>query len=403
MKASSALESLVAPSDFPITQELAYLNTAGWGLVSTPVREAVRVFADDLGTRGSSAFFDLMPAHRDVPRLAGAKLFGTNAENIALVTNASEAMSQLALSLRPGRGANVVTIDTEIPAGTFPWLRISEDTGLEVRFVDTSADPSQLTIESIAELVDDNTAVISISHVHWITGHRLDLKALSALARAHGAILAVDCYQSAGVVPIDVLESGVDMAVTGSFKWLGGYSAAGVCYLSDELSERIRPALVGSMTAAPKPPFDHVDSRVIEYPAGARRLEYGSSSAVANYSMGQSLEYLMQVGFDRILNHTLDLGDRLADGIEQLGGRLITPRDRNARAGIISAQFEGKDCVTLAEQLERAGVICSPRMGLVRFSAHLYNSGNDIDRALNALEGALTAGSVSQMSGIAGK
>lgn len=407
MSNTSTLDSLVDPGDYPITSGLAYLNNAGWGLVPTPVREKVKDFVDDLGTRGSTAFFDLMPVHRDLPREAGARLFGADPSCIALVTNASEAMSQLALSLRPGRGANVVTIDTEIPAGTFPWLRIAEDTGLEVRFADTSGDRAGLNIDDIAALVDENTVAIVVSHVHWISGHRFDLKVLSELAHSHGAILAVDCYQSAGVVPLDVVASGVDMAVTGSFKWLCGFSAAGICYLSPELSERIRPALVGSMTTAPKPPFDHVESMVLEYPAGARRLEYGSSSAVANYSMGQSIEYLEQVGVERILNHVLDLTDRLAAGVNHLGGRIITPMERTARAGILSVEFDGADSVSLATELEAAGVVCSPRMGLLRFSPHLFNSGNDIDRALNALEDLLgglgTAPTALDLSKVAGR
>ncbi|WP_033293611.1 aminotransferase class V-fold PLP-dependent enzyme [Amycolatopsis jejuensis] len=376
---------------FPYAKQAAYLNSAAIGLVPSPVRGQVEVLLRDIANRGTSAYLEAAPQFSEAPREAGARLFNAEPGDIALVTSASEVMNQIALSLRPGRGANIVTVDTEVPAVTFPWIRLAEDTGLEVRIVDTSADRSELTIERIAELVDDDTAVIAVSLVEWVTGHRFDLTALADLAHAHGAIAAVDCYQAAGVVPLDVTASRIDLAVAGSFKWLCGFSTAAVCYLHPALSERIRPALAGSVTSAPKPPYDHIDGTVLDYAAGARRLEYGSGSTLARFSLGLSIDYLLDIGIEHISEHVAMLTDRLAGGVDRLGGRVITPRDRKQRGGILSVEIPGRDSVAVHTELERAGVICSPRMGLIRFSPHLFTAIADIDQALNALESIMSA------------
>jgi selenocysteine lyase/cysteine desulfurase len=377
--------SLVDSNDFPYTAQASYLNSAAIGLLPAPVLGKVEALMKDIATRGTRGYFDHGADLTDLPRQAGARLFGTDPANVALVTHASEAMSQIALSLRPGRRENVVLLDTEMAAVTLPWLRVSEETGLEIRVVDTKAGRGVPDIEHIAELVDNSTAAIAISQVNWVSGHRFDLATLAELAHAHGALAIVDCYQAAGIVPIDVVSAGVDLAVTGSFKWLCGLGAAGICYVEPGLAERLRPALTGSMTNAPQPPFDHVDGMALDYGPGARRLEYGSSSPLARYSMGLSIEYLLDVGIQRIFEYVSLLNDRLAAGIERIGGRIVTPHEHSARAGIMSARFDAVPSARIAQQLDDAGVICSSRMGLLRFSPHLFNSGADIDRALDAM------------------
>ncbi len=146
---------------------------------------------------------------------------GTQPENIALTTSVSEAICQVAWGLRPVRGQNVVSIDIDIPAVTLPWMRIAQETGVEVRLAQVWSDPGSLSFESVARLVDRNTAAICVSHVQWITGYRLDLKALADLAHAHRAVLIVDAMHTAGVVPLQVHDDGVDVLVAGGMKWIG--------------------------------------------------------------------------------------------------------------------------------------------------------------------------------------
>ena len=78
-----------------------------------------------------------------------------------------------------GRGTNIVSIDLEFPSVTYPWFRVAAETGADVRLVQAKDDPASLSLDSVAALVDDQTAVICVSHVQFATGHRFALDELA--------------------------------------------------------------------------------------------------------------------------------------------------------------------------------------------------------------------------------
>lgn len=110
------------------------------------------------------------------------------------------------------------------------------------------------------------------------------------------------------------------------------------------------------------------------------------SAAVA---LGAAIEYVLKLGPNEILRHTLDLTGRLMRGLSDLGAQLLTPVEDSRRAGTVTARFPGKDNEALAVELTRRGVIVSPRVGSTRYSAHFYNTADDIDTALNVTADAL--------------
>ncbi len=380
-----ALDAIVPRSDFPLMGRVAYLNSAGMGLIPRSVQEAHDGFAREVATSGSLAFFEHLKAIKDAPRAAAARLFNANPADISIVTSTSEAINQIAWWLRPRAGQNIVAIDTESPAVTLPWIRVAEETGAKVRLVRASPEPAALSIEQVAALVDDRTAAISISHVQWGTGHRFDLKELAALAHAHGALLVVDAMQSAGVVPIDVQASDVDVLATGSFKWLCSFSGSGVCYVRPELGERLRPIFVGSLTLDPAPPWRETGVSQEDAVAG-RRLEYASSAHTLRVALAAAIDYWLAVGPERVLRHVLGLTARIADGVGLLGGTVLTPPEDSRRAGILTAVFPGQDPDRLVSALEERQVAVCARVGGLRFAPHAFNNAFDVDRALAALE-----------------
>lgn len=383
---SAAPSRLVSASDFPDPRRAGYLNAAAIGLIAAPVLARHEEFARDLAVRGSAAFFDNVDAILKGPRIAGARLLGVAAKDVAAATSVSEVISQVAWWLYPRAGQNVVSTDLEPEAVTLPWLRVAEDSGAEVRLAALRDDPAALSLTRIAELVDRNTVAICISHVQWITGYRLDLKALADLAHAHGALLIVDAMQSAGVVPIAAAACDVDVLVTGSYKWLCSFGGVAACYMRPELSEQFRPTMIGARTSDPEPPYDDIDPRILKLPDGARRLEYASTAHPSRIVFTAAVEYLLDIGIDRIQVHTQRLGSVLADGLLRMGARLITPFHADQRAAILSASFVDYDAVALAAALAAEGVTVSPRLGMLRFSPHIFNTEEDVERALWTLK-----------------
>ncbi|HUA28855.1 MAG TPA: aminotransferase class V-fold PLP-dependent enzyme, partial [Streptosporangiaceae bacterium] len=370
--------------DFPVLDRLTYLNTASAGLVPASVVTPAHQFELGLAQAGTTGMDEETEiAILDDARDGAAALLHAGPDTIAIATSFTEALNQVAWWLRPGRGQNVVSSEVDFPSVTYPWHRIAEDTGCEVRLVGMLGDPDSFDVNKIADSVDSATAAICISHVQYLTGHVLDLRELAALAHGNGAVLIVDATQSAGQVPIDVTASGVDVLIAGSYKWLCSTFGAAICYLSPSLLSEFRPPLVGWRST--EHPYS-LDARWLPLAATARRMEYSTMSYAAAIALGRAIGYIRGLSLDEVAAHNRELASELVDGLAERGARLLTPRDPARRAGAVTARFPGRDGEAIAAALTARGVIVSPRVGSTRFSAHFYNSSDDVGRALSTLD-----------------
>ena len=262
--------SLSPRSDFPVLEEVVYLNTGSYGLEPLPVQHAGEALGSQIAGRGTVGFDDEVEKRvGDVPRAAVARLLGASPDDVAVVTHATEALCQVAWWLKPGEGENVVSADLEFPSVTYPWLRLARDTGVEVRLAPALHDPASFSLDAIAAVVDERTSVICVSHVQYATGHRLDPAGLVELARSVGATLILDVTQSAGVVPLDAPALGVDVLVSSGYKWLCSAPGAGICYLRPELWERLDPPFVGWKSTEDAFAFDATTIPLAQAAAGS--------------------------------------------------------------------------------------------------------------------------------------
>jgi cysteine desulfurase/selenocysteine lyase len=370
--------------DFPALGRFTYLNTASAGLVPASVVQPAHAFEAELAQAGTTGMDeDTEVAVLDDARHAAAGLLHADPATIAVATSFTEALCQVAWWLRPGKGQNVVSTDADFPSVTYPWHRIAEDTGCEVRLVPVLEDPESFDVNKVAEYVDSATAVVCVSHIQYLTGHVLDLHELVTLAHDHGALLIIDATQSAGQVPIDVTAAGVDALISGSYKWLCSTFGAAVCYLSPALLREFRPPLVGWRST--EHPYA-LDARWLPLAATARRMEYSTMSYAAAIALGRAIRYISGLSLDEVADHNRQLAGQLADGLIQRGATLLTPASPRRRAGTVTARFPGRDGEAIAADLTRRGVIVSPRVGSTRFSMHFYNNSDDVDRALAALD-----------------
>jgi cysteine desulfurase/selenocysteine lyase len=365
------------------------MNVASIGLVPLSVQHEAEAFEREIATLGTVALDEEAEiAVFERTRQAGARLFGVDPDHVAVVSSASLALGQIAWWLRPGRGTNVISIDLDFPSSTFPWFRVAEETGADVRLVEARNDPAALSLDDLERLVDANTAVISLSHVQFATGHRFDVGRLLEIARSCDATLVLDATQSAGAVPLDKVVAEVDFVVTGSYKWLCSPFGAALCYLGPRVREQFRPPIVGWRSAVQ--PYA-LDAREMNLPPNARRLEFSTSGYGAAVALGRSIEFMLKLGIDRVLAHNLSLGARLIEGLDELGATVLTPRDEGLRSGIVTARFSGREGEAVAAELNARGVIVSPRFGSTRFSTHFFNDESDVERALETLSKVLAS------------
>jgi cysteine desulfurase / selenocysteine lyase len=377
------MSTLAPQSDFPGLKQLTYLNSASVAVTPLPVMREVQAFESQIASQGTVSFDDAAESRvYDGARASVARLLHANTEDIALMTSATECISQIAWWLKPGRGKNVVSIDIEFPSVTYPWLRVAQDTGCEVRLAKAQKDPASLSFDSVERLVDKNTAAICVSHVQYASGHRLDPVKLAELAKAHNAFLVLDATQSAGVLPLDVRQAKFHFVLSSSYKWLCGPFCAAFCYMHPEVWREFNPPFVGWHST---PVTFEFDATRIQLAAAARRMEYSTVAYAAGLGMAAVIEYLNNLGIGKIMAHDLGLAGKLMAGLEKLGAEIITPREDSQRAAIACARFPGLAAGSIVSALRERGIICASRLEAVRFAPHIFNSEEHVERCLQEL------------------
>ena len=376
------MDLIVDPRDFPASSKCTYLNAANVSLMYQGAEKAVIEWQKDLAENGSINFDETAEAavFGDLHR-ASARLFNARPEDIAVGSSATELISSLAWAVAPESGTNVVSTDIVFPSTIYPWLRVARHTNCEVRLAEgknSYTDP-----DDVIRLIDDHTAVVCVSHVEYSGGQRYELKELAGVAHDHGALLVVDATQSAGAIPIDATASGVDALVTGGYKWLCGPFGAAVMYLAPHLQDQLDPGLVGFRSH--KDMWDLRADR-LEFPATAQRFEYSTMAFGCAIGLARSIEFIVDVGVERIFSYNKYLANLLIEGLQERNVEIVSPRKEAERTSIVAARFPGKDPGEVARKLKAASVMVSARKDFVRFSPHLYNQPADIQRTLDRLD-----------------
>lgn len=308
-----------------------------------------------------------------------AELFSVSAGEITFLSSASEGMNNVAYGLDWKAGDNVVIVDVEFPSGIFPWTRLQK-AGVEVRvvrhinwFID---------LDDIACLIDHRTRVVAISHVSMYTGQRMDLEALSRLVRSTGALLLLDATHAAGVVDVDARLA--DIMVSSCYKWLLGVHGAAVFYLNKDRISDLDPPFLGWNSSRTHGGWS--DPLTFELQQSAHRFQPGNHAYLAVYILDNALDRLLQIGIPDIEQHALKLGQRIYEGVHELGFEVMTPEPAPMRAGNVCFVTDRLELVR--NRLERNNVLiwgAYAGFGRLRISTHLYNDSEDVERCLAAL------------------
>ena len=367
---------------FPPADKYIYMDAASVGLTHIKGATSISNWQKDLAEKGTVAFTEKDEVEcLDNLNDATAKLFNTSVSDIATASSETVLMSSLAWAVMPPKGSNIVATETSHPSTTYPWMRVAEHSGAEMRWA--KADQSlSIDPDEIEHLIDENTSVVCLSHVEWGTGQVFDLKRFADAAHKNGAICVVDATQSAGQIPIDIRISGVDAIATSTYKWLCGPFGTGMMYLSPEL-QKLSPGIIGWRSH--RDMWDFQADR-LEYADSAKRYEFGTMAYGTAFGATVSTNYLLEISIEKIAEHNRKISMHLLDGLQDLGAIILGPKDPNNRSAIVAARFPNKDSADFALTLEKANVIASLRRDFIRFSPHLYNSIQDIDKGLEAIK-----------------
>jgi selenocysteine lyase/cysteine desulfurase len=322
-------------------------------------------------------------------RRSFARLINADPLDVAIVQSTSMGENLIVSGLGiPGGAGNVVT-DALHHEGTLYLYRSIATADLEIRVArprDWRIDPADLD-----KLIDARTRLVAISLVSWVNGFQHDLKTICEIAHRKGALVYVDLVQGAGVVPVDVKAANVDFCACGGYKWLMGDAGAGFLY--------VRPDLLGTVVKRPQWGFlqmRHFDYHAFpgdepgDYPLSFERqpgaagfFEVGTPSFSALAATRVSIDYLLDLGLDRIGAHIRPLVEQLQDEAPKLGFTPITPRE--SRSGI--AAFLVPDPDLVRQRLKAADIEARLWGRQLRVSPAIHNRQTDIDAILRALAG----------------
>jgi len=365
---------------FPITERLVYLNHAAVSPLPTPTIKATEAQLHDVFENGSMHFRQWLSVKEEARRLL-ASLLGARPEQVAFMRNTSDSLSTVANGLRWNAGDNVVTFRHEFPSNIYPWLRLRDTHGVEIRMCGERN--GRVDQEELCNLIDDRTRLVAISQVQFASGFRANIARLAEATRQRDALLVVDVIQGLGVVPTNVEQEGIDVAAGAGHKWLLTPEGVGYLYLSDRARERIEPTLVGWVSVQSPEDYDNFDQ---PWNRCTLAWETGTGPNALIHGLKASLELLASVGTKRISNYLEELTDYLCERLEGVAYDVVSSRTPEDKSQIVCIKHRhGLSSMDLYRRLAEQNIITAPRGDRLRIAPHFYNNHEDIDRLLSGL------------------
>jgi len=274
----------------------------------------------------------------------------------------------------------IVISDFEFPTAAQIW-HAQERRGARVVHVARDAD-GYIPASAFAAAIDERTELVAITHVCFRNGAKLDLAGIVELARAKGARVLLDCYQSVGSLNVDVKALGVDFAAGGMVKYLLGTAGIGFLYVREALVARLVPANSGWFAQEKIGSMDITANR----PApSARRFEAGTPAVVNCYAAEAGLRMLLRVGLGPIEARIMELTANCMRRLRELGWASVTPPEEQRRGATVAVP--SRDASRLVQELCRRDIVTSCRDDNVRAAFHFYNDDDDVNAFCAAMKG----------------
>ncbi len=356
---------------FPVTRNVVYFNHAAVGPLSSRACEAMERHARDQRDFGATHWREWYAEYVRLREAAG-RLIGAQPDEIAILKNTSEGLSFVAEGMRWREGDNVISTALEFPSNWTPWKRL-EPRGVECRVA------SLPTVEAIEPLIDERTRIVTVSSVAFHNGFAADLDAIGALCAQRNVLFCVDAIQSVGALAIDVRRANIAFLAADGHKWLCGPEGAALFYVAAEHLGELDVVEMGWTNIERHGKFIGCG---VDLVPGSRRFEAGSLNTNGIYGLHAAIELLLEIGIDQIETEVLRLSARLGNALRGIGFEV-----EETRSGIVGATPPNVEMsiTRLHRLLDEERVITAPREGLLRFSPHVYNDDEEIDRVVEVL------------------
>ena len=368
-------------SEFPILKNTTYLISNSLGAMPRGVYDAMKSYADTWATRGVRAWEEgwwMLAA--EVGDEIGA-LMNAPKRSVSTHQNVTTCQAVVASCFDfSGKRNKIVYSDMNFPSVMYFW-EAQQAYGARVHMVKTD-DGITVPIDRLLDAIDDRTLLVPVSHVVFRSAYINDAKAIIEKAHKVGAHVVLDTFQSLGTVPVDVKLLNPDFVCGGVLKWLCGGPGVAYLYVRPDLGKKLEPKFTG-WTAHQNPFAFEVGP--IKYTDPPYRFMNGTPHIPSLEAARPGLKIIAEIGVDRIREKSRRQTARLINLAERHGWRVNTPRDPEKRGGTVSIDMP--DAQEVCRELLKRDILVDyrPQAG-VRMSPHFYNTDEELDRGIAAVE-----------------
>ena len=383
-------------TDFPILNDIIYMDSASTSLTPEPVLNAVSKYYREYNANVGRGVHRLSQvasqkykdAHRKV-----ADFIGANEEEVIFTKNTTEAINTVASGLRWKTGDKVVTTLLEHHSNFLPWLRL-KSFGVALDIVKTDKN-GKFNVSDFKEVIDDKTRLVAVTHVSNVLGTITPIEEISAICKKKNALLLVDGAQSVPHIHVDVRKLGCNFLCFSGHKMLGP-TGTGILWMKEDFLDRLEPLSFGGGM------IDDVSLNGYELTKGYERFEGGTPNIAGAIGFGRAIDYLKKIGMDKIKDHEAKLTERLLEGLLEIRRvEIYGSLNSKERIGLVSFNIKDLNPHDVALMLDEASNImvrsghhcCMPLMkyfglkeGAVRVSLYLYNTEEEVDTFLETVK-----------------
>ena len=286
-------------------------------------------------------------------------------------------------------GDEVLITKAEHASNVLPWVELAKETGIIIKYI--PLDDHLVTVDNVLSSITSKTKVISLAHVTNVLGDERPIKEIGKICREKNIYFVVDGAQSVPHMKVDVQDLNIDFLGFSAHKMLGP-TGVGVLYGKEELLEELKPTVVGGGMNST---FDSEGD--VEYKSLPSRLEAGTPNIAGVIGMGAVIDYLSNIGMDKIREYEYMLKNYLISELEKIDNIIIYNKD--IPSGIVAFNVEGVFSQDTAIYLNhyhicvRAGNHCAKILkedlnvkNTCRISFYLYNTKEEIDKVVSVLK-----------------
>jgi cysteine desulfurase/selenocysteine lyase len=349
---------------------LVYLDSGATSQRYAGALDAERAFGEEVNAavhRGAHQLSEEATDRYEGARATVARFVGGADEEVVFTKNATESLNLVAYGLSGtvagqakdprltlGEGDEILITEMEHHANLVPWQELGRRTGATLRWVGVT-DEGRLDLDGVHgpalhELLTERTKVFAFTHVSNVLGTVNPVRRLTDAARAVGALTVLDACQSAPHLALDVADLGVDFAAFSGHKMYGP-TGVGVLWGRHELLAAMPPFITGGSM------IETVRMEGTTYAAPPQRFEAGSPNAAQAVGLAAAVDWLGELGMDRVHAHELALTERLLAGLaERPWVRVVGPADTADRGSAVAFVVDGVHAHDVGQVLDDQGV-----------------------------------------------